>query len=274
MRQHNAFTRYVPVADLMQVNPPFNPRDQLPLPGFTGESDYMVLLDRVMNAVSKVEDYNTTNMQALLRHVQNGGGLTCAGMADLYRYVLGLNGIQARRITLVRNLMDSYDTHETVEVFLSGKWVIVDPTFHVSFERDGQLLNAQEINEALEKGTFYTITTKYYGDVKYPARVESYYMHWLPLFDNVFIVDTSSGQTLIDKLPIIRYWLGPRSYYQGSDGIPPGNFLFQDRPYFMLVVALPGLMLSCGFAVLVTGVLRWWRNLIKAGVVHGVEKPH
>ena len=116
-----------------------------------------LLLRQVMNRVERVGPDPKGGATQFLEHAKAGRGLVCFGMAHLYAAAARGNGLQARIIGLSRNLGDRYDSHTTVEVRQDGRWVIFDPTFNVSFARDGVLLGAEEIQRALLEGTFQTI---------------------------------------------------------------------------------------------------------------------
>jgi SAM-dependent methyltransferase len=208
---------------------------------FSGR-DPVELLRAVMNGVTRVGPDPPGGVRQILEHAQAGGGLVCFGMAHLYAAAARGNGLQARIIGLSRNLGDRYDAHTTVEVRQEGRWVLFDPTFNVSFARNGILLGAEEIQQALLEGTFQTIVPVFYGPVKYPARLETYYLHWLPLFNNVFVLD--AGGIRLAKFPPIRYWLGPRIYVRTVAGHPNEHIRFWDGLYLWSAVILPFLGLA------------------------------
>lgn len=240
LRRHSAFARVVPVQDLQSVVPAHDPRGLEPLAKAFRGSDYLELLTQVMNSVDKCEPGPSADALQAFNHVTLGRGLGCAGMANLYFNALRLNGIVARQVYLSRACFDNMDTHVTVEVLADDKWVIADPTFHAGFEMNGQLVGAQAISEALRHGSSTEIRPRFYGPVKYPTRLESYYIPWSWLFNHVFIVDRDQPSvTLGARTPPFRYWYGPIMYYQEDPRISSGHLKFQDRLYFLFVAMLP-----------------------------------
>jgi hypothetical protein len=240
LRAHGAFARFVPTDEVDSFVPAYDPKslDELTT-DFRGD-DYLQLLERVMNCVGKCEVGPTKNIHAVCEHVRRGGGLLCSGMATLYYHVLRAHGIQARRVYLSKALFDGNDTHVTVEVLVEDRWVIADPTFHVGFELHGELVGAHAIANALLDGSSASIRPRFYGPVRYPPRLEVYYLHWLPLFNNVVIPDRDqSGHRWWTKVPPFRYWFGPIMYVQTTRNLSYEHFRFQDRLYFGCVVLLP-----------------------------------
>lgn len=201
----------------------------------------------IMNKVSTVEPNTNKNPLYLLNSVESGHGAVCSEMSVLYRNVLSAVGIRSRIISLSRNMFDAYDSHETVEVFLSGKWVVMDPTFNISFsDARGQFLSAQEIKGYFLSGKHKEINIIFHGEVTYPPRVESYYMDILPCFNNVFAVDPGRRAFLL-KVPPLRYWFGPRRYYEKLPGESVSHLDFARKIYCISVVVLPILILSILF---------------------------
>jgi len=150
-------------------------------------------------------------------------------------------------------LFDSNDTHVTVEVFAGGQWVIADPTFHVGFERRGALVSAQTIAQSLHDGSSAEIRPRFYGPVKYPPRLEGYYVDWRMLFNNVFVPDRDPATPgLWAKIPPFRYWWGPVMYYQKISNLSYDHLILQHRLYLTLVVLLPLTLL--GIACVVAAV--------------------
>ena len=88
--------------------------------------------------------------------------------------------------------------------------------------------------------------------MKYPARLETYYMHWLSLFNNVFVLD--AGGVRLAKLPPIRYCFGPRIYIKTTPGHRDEQIRFWDGLYLSSSAILP----SLGLAFLALGGLCLW----------------
>ncbi len=239
LRSFGLLARWVSVKDLSSVETEsFNPESCEELAkNFKGD-DPRELLKGVMNSVSIVASNPPGDTIDFYHHAKQGGGLNCYGMSKIFYSVLRLNNIKSRIVSMVRNLPDMRDSHTTVEVFIQDKWVIFDPTFNVSFEKDGRMIGAQEIHNALFDGSHNQIKPVFYGEVIYPARLGKYYMHWLLLFNNVFVEIIPHGK--LTKIPPFRYWMGPVHYLKQA---PHRNYSKRVKFYntcnFLFVVVLP-----------------------------------
>lgn len=244
LHAHGLAVRMIAVERLADAAPRrFDPQEATRVAQEFSARDPVALLREVMNGVPRVGPDPRGGITQFREHVKAGEGLVCFGMAHLYAAAAHGNGLQSRIVGLSRNLGDRYDAHTTVEVRQGGRWVLFDPTFNVSFRRNGVLLGAEDIQRALLEGTHQSIVPVFYGPVKYPARLETYYMHWLSLFNNVFVLDV--GGTGLAKLPPLRYWFGPRIFVQTSPGHPNEHIRFWDGLYLWSTAILPLLGLAC-----------------------------
>jgi hypothetical protein len=267
LRKHGEFVRLESVTDLRAVGPsPVNRQDAKILANDFHSQNPAELLEQVMGKVSKVETFPSSDIRSIYQHVNKGGGLVCGGMSTLYFHALAVNDIKARYIALKRNIFDIYDIHTTVEVFVDGKWVIYDPTFNVSFVKNGELVGAQDIKNSLYDGSFEQIEPVFYGDVLYPARLESYYMHWLSLYNNVFVYHPS--QSVLTKIPPFRYWFGPVYYFEADYGQRDFPYQIQDQLYFIFVGVLPIVILTISSVIIVLFVFPDHKS---QGVMHYLQ---
>lgn len=198
------------------------------------------ILRWTLNQATAVGDPGPVRGARAIYHLASEGqGLVCSQMAVLFQAALRSRGHMAREVRLARSLLSEQDTHVTVEVLVDGRWVIYDPTFHVTFQQDGRLLGSAEIHQAILEGQDSDIRPVFHGPVAYPARLDSYYMDWRPLFNNVLLFSKGEDDTL-SRIPPFRYWLGPRWHYLALRSEPP---LWQaavgSRIYFFVVVVLP-----------------------------------
>jgi len=189
---------------------------------------------------------------ATLEYARNGGGVLCGDLSLIYHNVLAAAGHRSRIVHLWRTPLHALDTHVTTEVLVDGRWVIYDPTFHVSFERDGRLLGAVDVHQALKRGEHDDIRPVFRGPVRYPARLETWSVDWRTLFANVvFSVDESRG--VLARLPPFRYWWGPRVRYLESER-PLWPIRAQRQLYRAAVVTLPLVVLALGLTLAVVFV--------------------
>lgn len=258
LSKHGVFKRLIKVdnindpsiGDTKPIGPPDEQQalltelEKAGLDSLKGEKQVVAVLKWTMNQVDKIEHVGKKTPYAIVVSAKNENkGALCGGMASILHETLALLKVKARRISLSRNTFNIYDSHATVEVFLNGKWQIYDPTFNISYKsliNSSQLMSAQEMKDALVKGNFNKIKPIFYGNTAYPARLETYYMHYLPLYNNVFI----SGRvprSFWKKLPPLRYFYGPVFLYQDDSSGRGGTYHIglQQSMYFVFVVLLP-----------------------------------
>lgn len=196
-----------------------------------------------MNQARKVAlNPNNSNPVDLLKSVEAGEGALCDDMANLFQNTLAALGITSRKVWLFRDLMIREDTHSTVEVWLDGKWVIMCPTFGVSFrDNGGGLLAAQDMKEYLFLGRTAEVTPVFYGEAAYPARIEKYYMNFWVFYNNVFVVE--QRRDLPGVLPPFCYFFGTRLYYEKLPYESDTHLQFIRQLFFIWAIIIPGLWL-------------------------------
>jgi hypothetical protein len=178
-----------------------------------GEKQVLALMQWVMNSVRKIEpEAHGSPYKILMESRLRGHGMVCSGMAYVFQEGLALLGVQSRIVVLKSNLFGASDSHVTVEAMVNGRWRIYDPTFHVSFRKDGALLSAQELHDLLQTNSKSRIVPVFYGPVAYPARIESYYMDYVPLFNYVLIYKQWSN-AFWDKLPPLHFFYGSQLFF-------------------------------------------------------------
>lgn len=252
LRNHGCWARPIAVNDLARINANYS-YDPNVLESFANEftcKDPVILLQQTMNSVNKIEKTDYSNAWEAYSIAKSGKGLLCDGMAEIYLATLTSNGIPSRMVVLRKNIFEIYDTHATVEVFKDNRWVIYDPTFNCSFEKNGQLIGAQEISDSLYDGTAVSIKPVFYGEVKYPARLEEYYIDWLPLYNNVSVMDNSSRCVLF-KLPPLRYWKGSVEYYEQKTSFPSNHMEYTETIYRFIIVILPVVIILLAITLMI-----------------------
>ncbi len=172
-------TRYQPLA----------PTDTAPPSPPDTERRALAILTRTMNSVSKIEGgFRPIEFNALRQWVKTHGVL-CGGMAHLYHGYLDRAGIPNRIVHFASSSAPSANTHVTVEVALNEKWVLLDPTFHVRFWHNGQALSARDLMNLYYRHESNQIKAQFLGDVRYPARIEEYYINYFLLTQNLYYIE-------------------------------------------------------------------------------------
>ncbi len=192
----------------------------------------------VMNQVKKTDlDTSSLAIEAFEK-AKGGQGLACGSMSRIYVAALRSVGIKARKVQLVRSPFNDRDTHVTTEVLMGGHWIIFDPTFNVSYRKGGKLIGAEEMRESILDGSHDKVHPVFYGEVKYPARLEKYYLDWMAPYNNILIFEDGK-HGLLSKLPPFRFWFGPKFYYLETS--PAGLWHFEaiNQSYFVFYVVLP-----------------------------------
>ena len=254
LKEHEfSMIRYVAVSDLSKVHPRYDDRLFELSQTFAGQ-DPREILQSVMNHVQKVESGSRYLAQDIWNHTKNGGGALCAQMATLYGAALDQKGISFRIVSIARAL-NTRDSHTTIEVRDGENWVLFDPTFNVSFRKNDKLLGAQDIHNDFLKGRPEQIEPVFYGEVNYPSRLENYYVNWLALYNNVQVY-SQENISVISRLPPMRYWTGPKAYYQEGNSASDQQYRLHNYIYFLSIVVFPFLIILYSLCILVHFVIR------------------
>ena len=195
-----------------------------------------MLMTFIGNSVKNVGVYwGEESSFELYKMALSGTPLACGSMSRMMNDALLELGYESRIIQLYRTEFSSTDTHVLVEVFLDGEWRLLDPTFNITYHKNGMLLGVSKVQELLRKEGPLAVSIKYHGDRNYPARIKDYYMDWRPLFGNAYVVEY--GNSKIGKLPPLRWWYGPKLYYFGDQAILWVKSA--NKIYFLFVVVFP-----------------------------------
>jgi hypothetical protein len=224
------------------------------------ENDPVRLMTSLMNSVSKVANNPPGDAISLFQHAQSGGGLVCSGMAIIFQNILSAKDFMVRRVTLMRSLGDRYATHTIVEIFQDNHWIILDPTFNVTFIKNGYKIGAQDIHRALLDGSSSQVKPIFHGDVLYPARLDQYYMHYLSLYNNVLF--TEPALVSWHKLPPFRYWIGKKYYVQIERKLGQRNEhqYFFNSLYFLFSFILPTIVIIILLLSIILMIVGYYRT--------------
>jgi hypothetical protein len=261
LKEFRYFSKTIPVRDFNSLNYYFSEKTPQEFKQFSGDTPENIMKN-VMNFVSvkRPGRQKSDKIKDIYIQAQTGGGLTCAGMAELFLHALRLQGYKARKLFVVKSIGDSYATHTIVEVFRNGKWIIYDPTFNVSFKRGDQLLGATDIAQSLLDGSCQYIEPVFYGEVAYKARLETYPIYWLAHFNNVLMfkhANYSSSWIIRNTIQLItRYWYGPVLYYFSPTG-RSNDYLELINWFYFFFTCIGPVMLLILTAIYV--IIPFWR---------------
>lgn len=215
------------------------------------EDKVLVILSWVMNEIPTIGNGSAPSSWKLLE-VGRSKGLICGQMADIFRETLIAHGIPARRVILERRVFDKEDAHVTVEAWVNGAWRLYDPTFHIALVADGQRIGAFEARDRWFKRGRAKPEIEFLGEVRYPARVPTYYIRYEVLFRHAF-VETARGPGVYRALPIAGIWLAPQWLYVSDATIGTVEENVYSFFYYATFVLLPG------FLIAVLGAFLWKR---------------
>lgn len=89
-------------------------------------------------------------------------GHICGGLQFLYMAALEAHGIRSRRVSLfvkVDGATDPLWSHASVEAFIDGKWIAIDPTFNFTFRHDGRHVGWIETADLVDAGELVEVDT-------------------------------------------------------------------------------------------------------------------
>lgn len=206
------------------------------------EDRALKILSWVMNQVQLTgNEFSSRSSWELVEHAQNGGGLLCGQMAQILHDALISSHIPARRIMLQTDIIGLGETHVVVEAFVDGRWIVLDPTFHVTLRAHNRRISALEAQQLTQTIGHNSVQIEFLGEVKYPARTTSYHYNYLSLYKNAFI-ETRMGHA--SYIPLINYWIAPVWEYKQVPHISNNHILSYKILYYFAMYVLPILILK------------------------------
>jgi hypothetical protein len=182
--------------------------------------------------------------------------MTCYDYSVVFRDMLSHAGISARLIGFARNPPFSvFDTHTSVEAFVDGSWVLLDPTFNVDWfsTPTNSYHSAFSLSEAIRKSHFFDpLFSVQKADSASDAigpggDIRKYYISYLSLFDNILYIDDTEAD--IFKYPPFRMFSRKFTALVGSDrDVWRSPYVFNMFLSTLLYIALP--LLSLAFLLL------------------------
>jgi hypothetical protein len=238
----------------------FNPadlpklREQLHAEGITklgGEEQVLATLRWVMSQTAKVEHNSAEGGWAVLQSIRQGAGMLCASTAELFRDALLAVDVPARKVFLIRDVFGG-DSHATVEAWVGGKWRLYDPTFHVALKSvdSGDRLGILDAQRWFVEGVGKSVEFEFLGEVKYPVRLERYYIRYEALLNNVFI-ELRRGAPWLRYVPWARPSVGPVWGYPESNSakVRTRHYDVYTWLYYFSIVGAPSLAIALVFGI-------------------------
>jgi hypothetical protein len=144
----------------------------------------------------------------LLRGLKAGKALTCRDLSLLYGFMLNLVGFNVRHIVVSRSLFDIWDSHSIVEVWdeRRRKWILSDPTFNVSFKKNGEYLSSDEVYDLIHSGDYDSIKVLHGHPTKYEYSLKKYYISYFSLFNNLFYISHINPKSTVLKYSPLRWF--------------------------------------------------------------------
>ena len=245
VKKNGIFARLIAVENLSDYETEFDDSTAAIISSEIKGSSEEEIRKKLMNRVTNTGADHSDSPIVLLEQTKNGKGMICGGLASVYFNALKGQGYKARMVKLLRQSVHTLDVHQTVEVWKDGAWKVSDPTFNVEFWKNESRVGAEEIQKSVISGGYQDVEFRFMGDVRYPARLNNYYLNWQPLFNNVLIIGRSvySAQmrfgVFLAKFPPFRYWYGPVYYYQ-IDSVD--QHALNKAVYLIAMVVLPLLL--------------------------------
>jgi hypothetical protein len=245
VKKNGIFARLIAVENLSEYETEFDTSTAAIISSEIKGGSEEEIRENLMNRVTNTGSDHSDSPIVLLEQTKNGKGMICGGLASVYYNALNGQGYKARMVKLLRQSVHTLDVHQTVEVWQDGAWKISDPTFNVEFWKNENRIGAEEIQKSVISGDYKDVEFRFMGEVRYPARLNEYYLNWQPLFNNVLIMGRSvySAQmrfgAFLAKVPPFRYWFGPLYFYQ-MDSVD--QHALNKAVYFMAMVVLPLLL--------------------------------
>lgn len=192
------------------------------------QDDFISLLP---NAIKSIEEHHTiesaikirefmlnegdTKKQAmigdpksLLLGIRQGKKLTCDSLSTLYAYMLDSLGFRVRKIYFSRSLFDQWDTHTTVEIWDEQRkqWVLSDPTFNISLKYQGSFLSVLDLYKHVHGGKIKEIEIADGAPSTYEYSLNTYYISYFSLIDNISTVKLWNYPKNITRLPPFKWF--------------------------------------------------------------------
>ncbi len=229
---------------------------------------YLKLVTWTRGQATKIaSEISADSPVGVLEEMRSGRGATCGSFVQLYLGAARSLGLPARFIQLMRNPpFDSGDTHVVAEVFLDGRWVVVDPTFNTYYTLGQRMASAAELKDNLLKplAKQQPVNVVYIDNTKFEeTQVDTYYVNPNTLYSHVIIRGqrpSSSGfaERVSRRIPIIRSIAGFEPIQFAYEAPVASPFGFLNYLHLISYIILPSIIYCLGISL---GLLIIFRRL-------------
>ena len=135
-------------------------------------------------------NYNSP-VSSYVRSIHYGDAQICGGYSIIYSYALEAMGIQTRAVGMFREVdenIGAMDSHVSVEAYINGYWIAMDPTFNISFvDQFGRYLGWAEIRARYMNGEPVTATTNNMLVTPGQSNISTYYVSLAELTEHLSV---------------------------------------------------------------------------------------
>ncbi|WP_193366973.1 transglutaminase domain-containing protein [Pelagibius marinus] len=176
-------------------------------------------------------DYSNLDRSVFLELTDENFGDICGGLSIVYLTLLKSFGIEARYVGMFKEVVNAADpvtSHASVEAFIGGQWIALDPTFNFSIWAEDERIGWEEAQIRVLAGKSLTFASDGYAIL--PGR--SVYDYSDPLPETMkFMIFAPTPRTELRTLPV--EWGGRIAYANGKQ-FDQGNSLTRNSVYVKL----------------------------------------
>lgn len=170
---------------------------------------------------------NCTTDASVMAALAEGRGddLKCGCMAYALSRLCRIEGIPARNVQLQRTASSVTDAHVVTEVYVDGRWVLVDSTFDLHYQIGGEPLTAVEVRDwTLSNPATRPELKLVRGTSEVAPALDEYYVNPYALFNVVTFrkpAEDGPWDGIGARIPFVRKWARPRYIVPFVDGVLP-----------------------------------------------------
>ncbi len=201
----------------------------------------------------------TDNPVQILDQAREGRKIFCGDYTLLYISLCHSVNLPARHISIWGNSTVGASSHAIVEVYIDGKWVVMDPTFDVHFMIGEELTSALDIHDYLysnktQKGKLKMVGKRRTTELIYMPYIFSYDLLLYSVY-NIYWADTPIKKIWKSfiKLPVLRYFRKYHCIYI-KENVNSDPFIVQRTIMFLVDLLIPAIIVAIGIIYLFYGV--------------------